>query len=204
MTDHVFLSLLIRGSNMAALVAILFTVLLLGKSLRDFSQTGPPLAKEVLRNYRSVLALSLARLGLAAFLLANLLALPGVLAYLVGLAVLGLPYDRTVAALAALISLGLLFIFQFCRILHDSPGVIVASSHYAMPRFYPLWDRLSAARLATAASTAWRTSGLPHRGMSNLSTPVRDDRSAAKTTAPILGARNGSEVTLDLRAIPDS
>jgi hypothetical protein len=37
--------------------------------------------------------------------------------------------------------------------------------------------------------------------MSNLSAPVRDDKPAAKTTAPILGARDGSEVTLILRAI---
>lgn len=151
MTDLEFLGLVIRASNMAALVAILFTLLLLGKSLLDFSQTGPPMGREVLRHYRGVLVLSVGRLAVAAFLVANLLALPGALAYLLGLVLFGLPYHPAVAALAALLSLTLLAFFQFCRVLHDSPGVIVASSHYAMPRFYPLWERLSPARLARVA-----------------------------------------------------
>ncbi len=154
MTDSFFLVLALRASNMAALVAILFTLPLLGKSLLDFSQTGPPMGREILRHYRALLALSLGRLGLAAFLLANLLALPGVVAYLLGLVLSGLPYHPAVAAAAALLSLAVLVFFQFCRVLHDSPGVIAASSHYAMPRFYPLWERLSPARLARAAFLA--------------------------------------------------
>jgi len=154
MTDQAFLVLALRASNMAALLAILFTLLLLGKSLLDFSQTGPPMAREVLRHYRGVLVLSLGRLALAAFLVANLLALPGGLAYLLGLVVFGLPYHPGAAALASLLSLALLAFFQFCRVLHDSPGVIAASSHYAMPRFYPLWERLSPARLARMALLA--------------------------------------------------
>lgn len=147
MTDTDFLALALRASNLAGLIAIVFTALLLGKSLLDFSQTGPPLGREVLRRYRATLVLSLGRLALAATLVANLLALPGVFAYLVGLALFGLAYQPVLAALAALLSLCLLAFFQFCRVLHDKPGVIVASSHYAMPRFYPLWERLSPARL---------------------------------------------------------
>lgn len=166
MTDFDFLALILRASNMAALVASVFTLLLLGKSLLDFSQTGPPLGREVLRHYRLVLALSLGRLALAAFLLANLLALPGVLAYTVGLALSGLAYQPAGAALASLFSLATLVFLQFCRVLHDTPGVIVASSHYAMPRFYPLWERLSPARLKRWSGTArllyygWMASGV--------------------------------------------
>ncbi len=143
MSDQAFLVLAIQASNIASLVAALITLLLLGKSLRDFSQTGPPLGREVLRHYRGALALSLARLGLAAFLLANLLALPGSFIYLSSLALFQLPFHPLAAAAAALASLALLLLFQFCRVLHDSPGIIVASSHYAMPRFYPLWEKLS-------------------------------------------------------------
>jgi len=56
MTDQDFLVLALRASNMAALVAFLFTLLLLGKSVLDFSQTGPPLGREVLRHYRAHLS----------------------------------------------------------------------------------------------------------------------------------------------------
>jgi arylsulfatase A-like enzyme len=151
MDDLSFLSLAIRASNMAGLVALAFALLLLAKSMIDFSQTGP-IRREVLTHHRAYLALSLGRLTLAAFLVANLLALPGVLAYLLGISIFGLPYVKLTAAFAAALSLGLLTFFQFCRVLHASPGVIVASSHYAIHRFYPLWEQLSPSRLAMAAN----------------------------------------------------
>lgn len=147
MTSLGFLVDLLRSSNLAALVAALFTLLLLGKSLRDFSQTGPPLPAEVMRRYRGVLVLSLGRLSLATFLLANLLAAPGALVYLGGLAIFNAAWHWAPALLAALVSLGVLALFQFARVLLFSPGVIVASSLYAMPRFYPFWERLSPQRL---------------------------------------------------------
>jgi len=155
MNDPSFLSLVIQASNMAGMVALAFALLLLAKSLIDFSQTGP-VRREVLARHRTYLVLSLGRLALAAFLVANLLTLPGVLAYLLGLSIFGLAYHQAVAALAGALSLGLLSFFQFCRVLHGSPGVIVASSHYAIHRFYPLWERLSPKRLAGAAALlAW-------------------------------------------------
>lgn len=147
MSDAEFLALAIQASNLSSWVGALFTLLLLGKSLRDFSQTGPPLPREVLLRYRGVLALSMARLTLATFLLATLLTLPGVVVYLLALLPFGLQYSPLLATLAAVSSLGGLAFFQFCRVLHASPGVIVASSLYAMPRFYPLWERLSPVRL---------------------------------------------------------
>lgn len=166
MNDPEFLTLAIRASNVAAWTGATLTLALLAKSLRDFSLTGPPMSRQVMRQYRGVLAASLLRLGLASFLLANLLAAPGCMAYLVGLTVFHLPYHPAAAALAGLASLGGLSFFQFCRVLHDSPGVIVASSHYAMPRFYPLWERLSPSRLHRAmllgrsVYTAWMALGV--------------------------------------------
>jgi arylsulfatase A-like enzyme len=155
MNDLGFLTLVIRASNMASLVALVFALLLLVKSLIDFSQTGP-VRREVLTHHRAYLALSLGRLTLAAFLVANLLALPGTLAYLLGLVLTGAAYRPALAVLMALLSLGVLSAYQFCRILHDSPGIIVASSHYAIHRFYPLWERLSPRRLTLVARLlAW-------------------------------------------------
>ncbi len=159
MDDLGFLFLAIQASNMAGLVSLVFALLLLVKSLVDFSQTGP-VRREVLTHHRAYLVLSLGRLTLAAFLVANLLAMPGVVAYLLGVSIFEFAYTQPAAALAAAASLGLLTLFQFCRVLHDSPGVIVASSHYAIHRFYPLWERLSPARLALAANMlAWGYSG---------------------------------------------
>jgi arylsulfatase A-like enzyme len=150
MDDLSFLTMAIQASNVAGLVAFAFALLLLTKSLIDFSQTGP-VRREVLTHHRAYLVFSLARLTLAAFLIANLLAFPGVLSYLLGLSIFGLPYSKVAVGLVAVLSLGLLSFFQFCRVLHDSPGVIVASSHYAIHRFYPLWALLSPKRLAGAA-----------------------------------------------------
>ena len=148
--DPGFVALAIRASNMAGLAAAMFSLLLLIKSLLDYSQTGPQLRREVLANYRGYLVFSLGRLTLASFLLALFLALPGTVVYLMGLALLGGNYQDPAALLAAAGSLGLLTLARFCKVLYDSPGVIVASSHYAMSHFYPLWARLSSARLRLA------------------------------------------------------
>ncbi|MDO9227399.1 MAG: sulfatase [Pseudomonadota bacterium] len=150
MDDSSFFSLAIRASNMAGTVALVFALVLLAKSLVDFSQTGP-VRREILARHRAYALLSLVRLTLAVFLLVNLLALPGGLAYLLGLAVFSAPYHPAAAALAMIASFALLSFLQFCRVLHRSPGVIVASSLYAVDRLYPLWERLSPGRLATTS-----------------------------------------------------
>ncbi|MCU0842391.1 MAG: sulfatase [Thiobacillaceae bacterium] len=150
MEDPGFLALAVRASNMAGLVAGMFSLLLLIKSMLDYSQTGPQLRQEVLANYRGYLVFSLGRLTLASFLLALFLALPGVVVYLVGLVLLGGAYQDPAALLAAAASLGVLTLARFCKVLHDSPGVIVASSHYSMAHFYPLWAKLSPSRLRMA------------------------------------------------------
>ncbi len=166
MDDLDFLTYAIRAGNLAVLVALIFTLLLLAKSLLDFTQTGPKMREEVLAHYRGYLAMSLARLTLAAFLLSFALALPGTMAYLMGLAILDLPYSDLPAVLAAAASLGLLTVLQFCRILLLSPGIIVASLHYSPSRLYPLWEQLSeprlkwAARSLLAAYAVWVVAGI--------------------------------------------
>ncbi len=150
MDDLRFFALTVQASNMAGLVALCFAFLLLIKSVVDFSQTGP-VRREILAHHRTYLVLSMGRLALAVFLLANLLALPGVLAYLLGLVLFDQPYHKVYAALAALGSLFVLTVLQFCRVLQRSPGVIVASSHYAVDRFYPLWERLTPQGLALSS-----------------------------------------------------
>ena len=141
---------LIQASNMVVLVGGGFALLLLAKSLIDFSQTGPRMRQEVLSHYRLYLVLSLIRLTLAALVLSTSLAIPGAIAYLMGLVIFNLPYSNLAAAMAGAVSLGTLSTLQFCRVLHNSPGVIVASLHYSPNRLYPLWELLTSERLAWA------------------------------------------------------
>lgn len=150
MDDLRFFALTVQASNMAGLVALCSALLLLVKSVIDFSQTGP-VRSEILAHHRTYLVLSMGRLTLAVFLLANLLALPGVLVYLLGLVLFEQTYHKEYAALAGVGSLFVLTVLQFCGVLQRSPGVIVASSHYAADRFYPLWERLTPQGLAWAS-----------------------------------------------------
>jgi arylsulfatase A-like enzyme len=164
--DGLFLGALAHGALMALLVALVFCVVLLIKSLIDFTRTGPELAEEVLAHYRRHLATSLARLLFFAFAFAAFLALPGVAAYAVGLVLSGAPYQPAVAAGAALLSLLLLAARRFAHTLLHSPGVIAASSLYSMTHFHPLWRRLSPRRLRRldaallVLAAAWLAAGL--------------------------------------------
>lgn len=166
MNNLTFAAYVIQAGNTATWVALFFALLLLGKSLVDFSQTGPQLRQEVLAHYRLYLIFSLGRLALATFLLSFCLTLPGIAAYLMGLIIFDIPYSDLGVAVAAFASIATLTILQLCRTLLESPGVIVASSHYAMSRFYRLWEHLSPARikyltlLLLGAYTIWTGWGI--------------------------------------------
>ncbi len=147
MNNLTFASYVIQASNISTWVALFFSLLLLAKSLVDFSQTGPQMQQEILAHYRLYLVFSMGRLAVATFLLAYCLVLPGIIVYLMGLAILDASYSHLGVATAAFASILTLSALQFCRTLLESPGVIVASSHYAMNRFYRLWRRLSPARI---------------------------------------------------------
>ena len=137
-----------RGSLAAALlVALLYSAVLLVKSFHDFSQTGPPLRKEIIRHYRAYSLLALLRLGLWAFMLCALMAWFGATLYTAICVVSGTPlrFGHTVAA--ATFGVLALTALQFSRHLLYLPGSIAASSHYRVSRLYPLWRRLTPKRL---------------------------------------------------------
>ena len=157
---------LVRGLTMSALVALIFALLIFVKSLADFTRTGPQMADEVLSHYRLYLVYSLGRLFLFAFLICVFMAFIGVTAYVVALVLSGAAYQSPVAASVALASILVLTSRRFLHTLIHSPGVIAASSLYSSTRFYPLWDRLTPARLRRldygllAALGIWFTAGL--------------------------------------------
>jgi arylsulfatase A-like enzyme len=131
----------------AVSVAASGTFILLAKSLLDFSQTGPHIRDEILTHYRRYILLAMARLGLWAFVLMLFMAGGGILIYYMLAASLGWAWSFWAAALAG--ALGMLGAsgFQFVRKLRFNPGLLVASMHYRMSRFYWMWRLMSPGRI---------------------------------------------------------
>lgn len=140
-----------RGATMMPLTAVALagTLVLLTKSFRDFSQTGPRIRKEILHHYRRYTLYTMARLGLWAFALMLFTGGGGVLVYHALNIVLGHGGSGWLAALAA--ATGILggASLQFVRKLRLNPGLLIASMHYRPSRLYPLWAHATPARLRT-------------------------------------------------------
>ncbi len=164
--DTLVLASLGHGAGMALLVGAISGVVLVLKSIFDFTRTGPEMAEEILAHYRLYLAYSLGRLFAFAFLITAFIAYVGILAYVASLVILGADYDLGAALAIAFGSALLLVTRQFARTLLFSPGVIAASSLYSMTHFYALWDLLTPRRLRAAdtallaAGAVWLGAGL--------------------------------------------
>jgi arylsulfatase A-like enzyme len=164
--DTSVFAILGQGLATSVVVAALFTALVLGKSLFDFTRTGPQMTDEVLSHYRLYLAYSLARLAAYVFLIAILLAFVGVVAYVIGLVLAGTSYRPLHAAGAAVAAIVVLTGRLLVRTLLLSPGVLASSSLYSMTRFYRLWAILTPSRLRAldlalfGALGAWTLAGL--------------------------------------------
>ena len=153
--------------------ATVAALLLLAKSIFDFSQTGPGVQREHLRAYRLYVALALMRLSSWAFVMFFVMAAIGTLLYHAATICSGAQAGALGASIASLGAIALLTGLQFADVLLHNPGLIVASMHYRTSRLYPLWRRLTPARvitlrvtLATTALglTACAARGLWHQG----------------------------------------
>jgi arylsulfatase A-like enzyme/glycosyltransferase involved in cell wall biosynthesis len=126
------------------------TLALLGKSLLDYSQTGPRIQADVLAHYRSYTLYALARLALWAFALMLFTGGFGVLLYFMLATLAQVAWSVWLAGLAALLGVLGGFALQFARKLRFNPGLLVASMHYRASRLYPLWRMLTPERLFLA------------------------------------------------------
>lgn len=133
--------------NAVVATAVVFTLLLILKSLKDYSTAGPQLRPDLLKPYRLYAAWALGRLGCWVFAIAFYWSAVGGLVYLQAAVLFDWPVSWSGAALAATAGLGGATLFQFLWFLLYCPAVIVASSHYRMSRFYGLWQQLSLALL---------------------------------------------------------
>lgn len=140
------------GLASAVLVAAMLALVLLLKSVKDFSKTGPELREEIQAHFRLYAILATARLLAWTLAIGIALAAPGTLIYLCASILLDRHVAFTVAFLLSGASILVLAGFQFCRNLLYIPGSIAASYHYRKSRLYPLWQVLTPARLRLAGA----------------------------------------------------
>ena len=125
----------------AVLAALIFTILLVIKSLLDFSHTGPTIRAEIAEHFLGYSLLSILQLGFWAFLVALLLAIAGVLV------LAALTPTRHVTGLftgflAGGVGIAIGSAYQFAHVLLHAPGTILASWSYAPARLVTLWTYL--------------------------------------------------------------
>jgi arylsulfatase A-like enzyme len=138
---------LARALGTSLLIGLGFTLLLLLKSLIDFTRTGPHITQEVLSHYRLFLVQALGRLAIATFVLMAGMAFVALAVYVIGLSLFDADYRPLHAALAGIAGVLVLSGRAFVHALLYNPGIIAASSQYSVARFYPLWERLTPRRL---------------------------------------------------------
>lgn len=124
-------------------VALVLTALLLTKSVRDFSRTGPRLRDEIVQRYRGYVIYALTRLAFATFLIATFWGFPGGMVWIAANDALGLNLPAWTAMLGAGITLVLATTYAACRALSINPGLVIASWSYRTVRVHRLWRALS-------------------------------------------------------------
>jgi arylsulfatase A-like enzyme/GT2 family glycosyltransferase len=145
---------LVEALAPAGAVAGSVTLLLVAKSVRDFSQTGPRIGGDILRRYRFYVLFAMTRLGIWVAAIAAFWALPGALLAVAAGQALGLEPGLWVTTSAAALTLGAATLYATCRALVFNPGLIIASWQYRKARMLGLWRLLSAGSLRRSALAA--------------------------------------------------
>ena len=135
-------------------VSLCFVLLLIAKSVLDFSRSGPQIAEEVTRSYMGYAVWALARLGFWAFAITAAMASAGVVLYHALIALFRWRYHWFAALVAAGAAVGLITAVRVTNYLLYLPGGLVASLNYRASRLYPVWDMLTPARVAAIEGAA--------------------------------------------------
>ncbi|MFZ1547288.1 MAG: sulfatase-like hydrolase/transferase, partial [Candidatus Nitrotoga sp.] len=135
------------GGLPALSVAGVGSMVLLAKSLMDFSQTGPRIQQEVLTHFWRYSLFALARLSVWAFSIMLYTGSAGVLLYYMLTVSLDSEWSSGIASLAAVLGILGAIMLQFIRMLRFNPGLLVASMHYRISRFYGLWRWMTSERI---------------------------------------------------------
>ncbi|GAB4178057.1 MAG: hypothetical protein Fur0039_21690 [Rhodocyclaceae bacterium] len=142
----------VRAAPPVAGAAAAASALLVLKSLRDFSRSGPRIRDEILRRYRGYTTYAFARLAFWAWAVAAFLGGGGALAWAILASALDVPVRTVSLAAAAALGMCAGLALQFARKLHANPGLIVAAWQYRLSRLAD-WREALAGRTAHAAGT---------------------------------------------------
>jgi arylsulfatase A-like enzyme len=125
-------------------------LVVLAKSLMDFSRTGPQIRAEVEAHYRFYLVYAISRLVFWAWAASFFWILLGAESYRSVLGLFGRAADGFWPAVAGLGVLGLAGALSFCRHLLYKPSFICISWQYRISRLYGLWRILGPSCLQAA------------------------------------------------------
>jgi len=118
---------IITGLATSIVVSLLFTVLLVGKALMDFTRAGPQVKNEISHHYRLYAVVALLRLSFWAFTIILYLALIGASAYSHILVIADSDSSWYWLSAANVIGIATISITQFYRHLLYMPSSITAS-----------------------------------------------------------------------------
>lgn len=135
------------GTIVALLIAGAFTVLLLLRSVLEYSQPGPPIRQEIIYSYIGYIAYAMGRLAFWVFVLSAAMAGIGVLVYGSIASLMQWRFRWYWAAISGVAGLGALTAYAFLYQLLYVPSSIAASFNYRISRLYPVWEQLSPERL---------------------------------------------------------
>ena len=120
------------------LAALTFTILIILKSLRDFSHTGPTIRTEISEHFMLYSLFSIAKLGLWAFAISLLLATAAVLV-VAAMRPAHRPPGLIPGFMAGGLGICIGSAYQFAHVLIYAPSTILASWNYAPSRLVAVW-----------------------------------------------------------------
>ncbi|MEP7207733.1 MAG: sulfatase-like hydrolase/transferase [Casimicrobiaceae bacterium] len=141
----------LHGVVPVAATAALGVLLMVVKSVRDLSRTGPRISNEILGRYRLYATYALGRLALTLWLTLVFFGAGGVIAYGTAVATWGVAFDPWIAALASVAGMAIAGIRQLIHKLATNPGLIIASWQYRISRLNGWRDMIVRHRIDLAA-----------------------------------------------------
>jgi arylsulfatase A-like enzyme len=150
----------LKTIHIAAATATGVMLLILAKSLKDFTRTGPQIRDEVLRHFRFYLVYAVSRLFFWGWLACFFWSLLGGILYLEVANLVDIRFSGLMSGLASLFTVGAASVLSFCDQLLHKPSNICAGWQYRTSRLYGLWHRLSPRRIRFMKLVFWGGIGI--------------------------------------------
>lgn len=129
-------------------ISVALVLALLAKSIKDISRAGPDIRREILGHYLLYSAYGILRLAFWAWLILFAMCLLGGFANVLSFYLLNFRVGYLSASVFSLGSVCALASLAASSKLLYSPSTLAMSSHYRMSHLYPIWEKLTPARIA--------------------------------------------------------